>query len=161
MSLDGYIARPDGAVDFLFMPEDYSMEPFMQSIDASIMGRKTYEASLAMGATYSPETTSYVYSRTLAGRTGITVVTEPPRDLVASIRQNPGKDIWLMGGGEVARSFLKDDAIDEIYIGIVPVTIGAGIPAFPGGFPERSFELTVCKCYSRGMVELRYRRVRS
>ena len=88
------------------------------------------------------------------------VVSAPPGELLGGIREQPGKDIWLMGGGEIVKTFLDADAVDEIYLGIVPVLIGGGRPAFPVGLPERSFELTVCKSYSRGLVELRYRRVR-
>lgn len=164
MSLDGYIARPDGSVDFLFMPDDFSMAEFMQSVDVAIMGRKTYEDSLKMGATYGPDMQTFVYSRTLpAGpRSDSTVVVNAtPDELLRGIREQPGKDIWLMGGGEIARAFLDADAVDEIYVGVVPTLIGNGRPAFPGGFPERKFELTVCKSYSRGLVELRYRRARA
>ena len=163
MSLDGYLARPDGSVDFLFMPDDFSMAEFMSSVDVAIMGRKTYEDSLKMGATFGPGMQTYVYSRSLpAGpRTDSTVVVSaPPGELLGGIREQPGKDIWLMGGGEIVKTFLDADAVDEIYLGIVPVLIGGGRPAFPVGLPERSFELTVCKSYSRGLVELRYRRVR-
>ena len=66
ISLDGYIARPDGAVDFLFMPKDYSMAPFFATIDTAIMGRKTYDVAKAMGgASYGPKMAMYVCSRTL------------------------------------------------------------------------------------------------
>jgi dihydrofolate reductase len=163
ISLDGYIARPDGAVDFLFMPDDFSMGEFMQSVDVAIMGRKTYDDSLKMGATYGPGMATFIYSRSLppgARPDSTVVVSTPPDELLRGIREEPGKDIWLMGGGETARSFLEADMVDEIYLGVVPVLIGTGLPAFPGGFPERKFELTVCKSYSRGLVELRYRRVR-
>src|SRR6267143_1268394 len=112
ISLDGYIARPDGAVDFLFMPKDYSMGPFFATVDEAIMGRKTYEVGLKMG------------------------------------------------GGELARDFLKDDLVDELYIGIVPVLIGEGIPLFPGGFPQREFSLLENKTFSKGMIALKYARTR-
>ena len=65
-----------------------------------------------------------------------------------------------MGGGELARAFLKADLVDELYIGILPVLIGAGIPLFPAGFPQREFELLENKTYSKGMIALKYKRVR-
>jgi dihydrofolate reductase len=86
ISLDGYIARPDGAVDFLFKPKDYSMAPFFASIDTAIMGRRTWDAAVKMG------------------------------------------------GGELACEFLKADLVDELYLGVVPVLLGNGIPLFPPGF---------------------------
>jgi len=61
-----------------------------------------------------------------------------------------------MGGGELARDFLKDDVVDELYIGIVPVLIGEGIPLFPSGFPQREFSLLENKSFSKGLIALKY-----
>src|SRR5258708_23654121 len=126
ISLDGYIARSDGAVDFLFMPKDYSMAPFFASVDTAIMGRKTLDAALRMGGGGSFGGWSmefYVLSRSQpAGeRDGVVFTGELPAKLVARIRRRPGKHIWVMGGGELARSFLAADLIDELYLGMVPV----------------------------------------
>jgi len=87
-------------------------------------------------------------------------VNEPPTALVARLRKLKGKSIWLMGGGEIAREFLKEDLVDELYLGIAPVLLGEGIPLFPSGFPERKFELTENKTYSQGLVALKYERAR-
>jgi dihydrofolate reductase len=164
-SIDGYIARPDGAIDFLFMPEDYSMAPFFATIDTAIMGRKSLEAGLKMGGGKfdSGGLAIYVFSRSQPpGKAeGWTYVNEPPAAFVGKLRKNPGKDIWLMGGGELAREFLKADLVDELYIGVVPVLLGEGIPLFPSGFPQRNFSLVENKTYSRGMIALKYERMRS
>jgi dihydrofolate reductase len=164
ISLDGYIARPDGSVDFLFMPKDYSMGPFFKTIDTAIMGRKTYEVGLRMsgGKFDSYGLTCYVFSRTLPPGEcpGVTIVNESPKSFVESLRKRKGKNIWLMGGGELAREFLKDDFIDEIYLGIVPTLIGEGIPLFPSGFPQRAFSLLENKTYGKGLVTLKYARAR-
>jgi dihydrofolate reductase len=164
ISLDGYIARPDGAVDFLFMPKDYSMAAFFASIDTAIMGRKTYDVSKAMGGggSFGSKIRSYVLSRTLppGDREGMTFVNSSPAALVEQIRQRKGKDIWLMGGGEVARDFLKADLVDELYIGVVPVLLGEGIPLFPSGFPQRNFQLVENKTFSKGLIALKYKRAR-
>jgi dihydrofolate reductase len=163
ISIDGYIARPDGAFDFLFMPKDYSMAEFFASIDTGIMGRKTYDVSKAQGeGSFGPKIKSYVLSRTLppGERDGMSFVNTPPAALVEEIRQLKGKDIWLMGGGEVVRDFLKADLVDELYIGVVPVLLGEGIPLFPSGFPQRNFALIENKTFSRGLISLKYRRVR-
>jgi len=165
ISLDGYIARPDGSVDFLFMPKDYSMVAFFNRIDTAVMGRKTYEVALKLagGSVSSPGMKSYVFSRKQdAGeRGGLTFVNEPPRRFVEKLRKTKGKDIWLMGGGELAREFLREDLVDELYLGVVPVLIGEGIPAFPSGFPEREFALAENKAYSKGLIALRYKRTRT
>jgi dihydrofolate reductase len=164
ISLDGYIARPDGAVDFLFMPKDYSMGPFFKRVDVAVMGRKTYEVGLKMsgGKFDSYGMKCYVFSRSLeAGeRGGVTFVKESPKELMAAVRKKKGKDIWLMGGGELTRDFLKDDLVDEIYLGVVPVLIGEGIPAFPSSFPQREFKLIENKTFSKGLIALRYERAK-
>jgi dihydrofolate reductase len=165
ISLDGYIARPNGAVDFLFMPKDYSMAPFFATIDVAVMGRKTLDVGLKMSggetiASYG--LTCYVMSRSQpAGeRHGAIFTRRTPSALVNELRDRPGKDIWLMGGGELARDFLKADLVDELYLGIVPVLLGEGIPLFPSGFPQRDFKLIENKTYSKGLIALRYERLR-
>ena len=164
ISLDGYIARPDGAVDFLFMPKDYSMAPFFKTIDTAIMGRKTLEACLKLGGGKldSGGLATYVFSRSNppGACKGWTYVNQSPAPFVSHLREGPGKDIWLMGGGELARDFLKADLVDELYIGVVPVLLGEGIPLFPSGFPQRNFSLIENKTFSRGMIALKYKRVR-
>src|SRR5271163_123989 len=162
ISLDGYIARPNGAVDFLFMPKDFSMAPFFATIDTAMMGRKTYEASLKMGGSFDGTMVSYVFSRTLAAaqRDGVTFTRRSPAALIREIRKRPGKNIWLMGGGELAREFLKADLVDELVLGVVPVLLGEGIPLFPAGFAQRDFALVENKTYSKGLIELKYRRAR-
>jgi dihydrofolate reductase len=163
ISLDGYVARPDGAVDFLFMPKDYSNAEFFKSVDVAFMGRKTYEAGMKMGGIFSRwKMEFYVFSKTLpvGERDGVRFVKDSPERLVQELRKKPGKDIWHMGGGELAREFLRMDLVDEIRLGIVPVLLGEGIPLFPSGFPQREFLLTECKSYSKGMVSLVYERLR-
>ena len=164
ISLDGYIARPNGAVDFLFMPKDYSMAPFFDTIDTAIMGRKTLDVALQMsaGSVTGSSMKTYVFSHSKppGERDGIVFVNESPGVLLAQLRKRPGKDIWLMGGGELARAFLNEDLIDELYLGIVPVLLGEGIPLFPSGFPQREFTLIENKTYSRGLIALKYKRRR-
>jgi len=163
ISLDGYIARLDGSVDFLFMPKDYSMAPFFKTIDTAILGRKTYDVAKAMGGGgFGGSMLFYVMSKTLppGEREGVIFTQESPASLVAHLRKSIGKDIWMMGGGELARDFLRADLIDELYIGIVPVLLGEGIPLFPGGFPQRDFALLENRSYSRGLIALKYERVR-
>lgn len=164
ISLDGYIARLDGSVDFLFMPKDYSMAAFFRRIDVAVMGRKTYEVGMKLGGgkVSSPGMECYVFSKTLPTNApgGVTVVRETPKVFTEGIQKKRGKDIWLMGGGELTRAFLQDDLVDEIYLGILPMLIGEGIPAFPAGFPERSFARVENKSFSRGMIALRYERAR-
>jgi dihydrofolate reductase len=93
-------------------------------------------------------------------RDGAIFVREEPKRFVEELRKQKGKDIWLAGGGELTREFLKEDLVDELYLGIVPVLIGKGIPLFAPGFPQREFTLTESKTYSGGLIALKYERVR-
>jgi len=165
ISLDGYIARPDGAVDFLFMPKDYSMAPFFATVDTAIMGRKTLEAGLKMSGGTMPRYDMLMFvfskSRPSGERDGVVFVNESPVRFVTRLRKRHGKDIWLMGGGELARLFLKADLVDRLYLGVVPVLLGEGIPLFPGGFPQRDFKLLENKTYSKGLIALTYERSRT
>jgi len=165
VSLDGYIARPDGTFDFLFMPKDFSMADFFASVDTAIMGRKSYEVTKAMGPPpdtgKGPKITNYVFSRSLprGEREGFIFVNQSPESLMKTIREKEGKDIWLMGGGQIARDFLAADLVDEIHLGVVPLLLGSGLPAFPTGFPQRNFELIENKTYSQGLVSIKYKRL--
>jgi len=163
-SLDGYIARLDGSVDFLFMPKDYSMSPFFKTIDTAIMGRKTYEVGLKMGGAGAFGGSSMIYyvmsrSQPAGERGGVIFTKQKPAELIAQIRKHRGKNIWHMGGGELAREFLKADLVDEIYLGVVPVLLGEGLPLFPSSFPQRNFALLENKSYSKGLIALKYRRL--
>lgn len=163
ISLDGYIARRDGSVDFLFMPKDYSMAPFFKTIDTAVMGRKTYEAGLKMGGSFSGYSmTFYVMSGSQppGERGGVIFTNQTPAALIEEIRKRRGKNIWLMGGGELARDFLKADLVDELYLGVVPVLLGEGVPLFPSGFPQRNFALLENKTFSRGLIALKYKCLR-
>ena len=164
ISIDGYIARLNGAVDFLFMPKDYSMAPFFKTIDTAIMGRKTLDDALKMGGSFGGSSMkTYVFSRSKppGERDGVVFTNKSPATIISQLRKRPGKDIWLMGGGELARDFLKADLVDELYIGMVPVLLGEGIPLFPSGFPQRDFALTENKTYSKGLIALKYKRLRT
>jgi dihydrofolate reductase len=104
----------------------------------------------------------YIFSRSLpeGERDEAIFVREEPKRVVEELRKNKGKNIWLAGGGELARDFLKVDLVDELYLGIVPVLVGEGIPLFAAGFPQREFTLMESKAYSGGLVALKYERVR-
>jgi dihydrofolate reductase len=164
ISLDGYIARLNGAVDFLFMPKDYSMGPFFATVDTALMGRKTLDAGLRMSGGSLPRSNMprYVFSKSKppGERDGVIFVNETPATLIRKLRRRPGKDLWLMGGGELARDFLNADLIDRLYLGIVPVLLGEGIPLFPSGFPQRDFTLLENKSYSQGLIAVKYERSR-
>jgi dihydrofolate reductase len=115
-----------------------------------------------MGSSFGGSLKYFVFSKTMppGERNNVTFTNDSPSAVLAAIRQKPGKGIWLMGGGELIRDFLKEELVDELHIGVVPVLIGEGIPLFPSGFPQREFDLVENKSYSRGMIALKYERVR-
>jgi dihydrofolate reductase len=168
ITLDGYIARKDGSVDFLVMPKGAAKvaEDFYASIDTIVFGRKTYDAMQRMMGQGEHEGPAgpwktYVFSRTLPSgeRDGMTFVKESPAAFMRKLRRKPGKHICHMGGGELARSFLQADLIDELWMHVVPILLGEGIPIFPAGFPQRDFKLVKCKTYGNDL-SLRYARGR-
>jgi dihydrofolate reductase len=169
ISIDGYIARPNGAMDYLVIDKEGEvlMMDFFSKIDTTIMGRKTATATAKMRKSGeipdTPGMANYVVSRRWkpGKREGFEVVSGSLTNFVRKLKRRPGKDIYLGGGGELARSFLQEDLVDELFIGLGPVLLGDGIPGFPGKFPQRDFSLTECKAYSNGSVALRYERMRT
>ena len=104
---------------------------------------------------------TFVFSRSKkpGKRDGVEYITTPPIELVKELRKHPGKDLWLMGGGELAAEFLQDDLVDGIRIAICPLLLGAGIPMFASGFPGRQFRLSNQRVYPKsGIVEINYER---
>jgi dihydrofolate reductase len=133
MSLDGYIAGPNGEHDWIEVDPSGSAAYFKAlyaQFDTVLMGRKSYEQ--ASGA-ISPFTT-YVVSRTLpAGRRGkVTVLGADALERIAALREQPGKDIWLWGGGEAFGSLAAAGLVDTVELGIIPVLLGAGRKVMAG-----------------------------
>ena len=169
ISIDGYIARRNGAIDFLVMDKEGEtlMADFFAQIDTTIMGRKTAAVVAKMRKSGeipdTPGMANYVISRRWkpGKHEGFEVVSGSLTSFMRKLKRRPGRDIYLGGGGELARSFLQEDLVDELFIGIGPMLLGEGIPGFPGRFPQRDFKLTECKSYSNGSVGLRYERIRT
>lgn len=133
-SLDGYIARRSGEVDWLLWSDDVTRlsAGYLAGVDTILMGRKTYEAGRAQGARAEPRFATYVFSRTLetAPEPNVTLVREDAAAFVATLKTQPGRDICLMGGSELAHALLTADLVDEVGVNIHPVILGEGIPLF-------------------------------
>jgi dihydrofolate reductase len=163
-SADGYIARPDGDLEWLTSrpaPKGfYGMDAFMKSIDTKLLGRKTYEVSLRMGAKFDSKSRHIVFSRRAPpadAPAGVVFVSDAIGPFVSRLREQPGKDIWLMGGGELIASFLDEQAIDEFVISVAPVFIGDGIPLIARRHRHVRLELRSMESYDDGLVQLHYR----
>lgn len=139
-SLDGFITAADGAIDWLHFSRDAEevMAAYWTGVDTVLMGRKTWEVANAMGGGGGGDTgamsalTSYLFSRTLRGNppAGVNLVSDDAGDFVRDLKARPGKGICVLGGGELARSLLEADVIDEVGLNIHPVLLGGGVPLF-------------------------------
>jgi dihydrofolate reductase len=163
-SADGYIARPDGDLDWLTSRPApagfYGMNAFMRSIDTLLLGRKTYEVSLRMGGKFDKKSRNIVFSRHAPpadAPSGVEFVSGAIGPFLSRLREQPGKDIWLMGGGELIASFLDEQAIDEFVISVVPVFIGDGIPLIARRHRHVLLDLRSIERFEDGLVQLRYR----
>lgn len=162
-SLDNFIARKDGAVDWLMWGDEAAAvtKDFWKSIDTILMGRKTYEVSLALaGATNPyPHIRTYVFSRTLKESAvgGYEIVSSDAVEFVRKLKHESGKDICVMGGGELARTLFEADLIDEIGFNIHPVLLGSGVPLFHEMSRQIDLELLECKAFKNGCVLVSYR----
>jgi dihydrofolate reductase len=162
-SADGYIARPDGDLDWLTSrpaPKGfYGIEAFMKSVDTMLLGRKTYEASLRLGAKFDAKNPTIVFSRDAPPTSlpsGVEFVNEAIGPFVRRLREQPGKNIWLMGGGDLIASFLDADAIDEFVVSVVPVFIGDGIPLIARRHRQVPLKLQSVTPFDDGLVQLHY-----
>ena len=163
-SADGFIARPDGGVDWLDRPRvkgDYGLGEFFKTIDTILWGRKTYAKGLEMGmkASTFPGVKNFVFSRSpqKSLAPGFEFVAEPVQAFIRRLRKQAGKDIWMMGGGGIIASFLDEGEIDEFSIHVIPVFIGEGIPLIQPKHRTVPLDLLSTKKFSDGVVHLNYR----
>jgi dihydrofolate reductase len=160
-SLDNYIARPDGKTDWLYWDKEINdiSSKFLKTIDAMIMGRKTYEVMVGYGSTSFPGAKNYVFSRTMKESPDerVEIISEDAAVFVKKLKRRKGKGICVFGGGELAKSLFAENLIDEIVLNIHPVLLGAGVPLFHETNRQIDLELLDCKTYKRGNMIVTYR----
>jgi len=164
-SLDGYIATPDGGIDWLASVEkeglDYGYKAFYDSVDALIMGRVTYEQVLGFGEWPYPGKACWVFGQQISNGVGnpkdVCVVSDHPETFLAELAASGVKKAWLVGGGNLVSSFANRQLISEYIISIVPVLLGRGIPLFSGPGVMQNLRLEAAKRYDSGLVQMRYR----
>ena len=166
-SADGYIARPDGDVEWLNRrprTADYGMRAFYRTIDTILMGRNTYDWAIqyqkktGTKGVFDKNVANYVFSQKprKVAAPGVEFVTEPMDKFVKRLRATPGKHIWVMGGGELIASLLDAGQIDEFDIHVIPTLIGEGIPLVARRHRDVPLRLKSTKKYPDGVVRLRY-----
>jgi dihydrofolate reductase len=157
-SLDGYIAGPKGEADWIIMNPEIDFRALFEQFDTFLLGRRTFEMMARAGRGETPGMKTFVFSRTLRQQDypGVTVVAEKSEETVAALRAEPGKDIWLFGGGSLFRSLLESGLVDTVEVAIVPVLLGGGIPLLAPPARQKKLHLTGHKVYQTGIVSLEY-----
>lgn len=163
-SLDGFIARKDGSIDWLTEYDnnsqtDYGYSDFYASIDTVLMGRKTYEQVLGFGDWPYAEKKIYVFTgqnKPLRREKNVEFVSGDIGEFARRLKENTDKDIWLMGGSQLIKAFFEEDLIEDMIIFIVPIILGDGIPLF--NHIGKEIKLTTGKVekYEIGLVKVEY-----
>jgi dihydrofolate reductase len=163
-SLDNFIARENGAVDWLMWSDEVMeiMSDFWKKIDTVLMGRKTYTVGLELSKGKKnpyPNIKTYVFSRTLKAEENadVEIVSENAVEFVRKLKSEEGKEICVMGGGEFAKSLFEAELIDEIGFNIHPVLLGSGIPLFLEMKRQIDLELIESRQLKNGCVYVLYR----
>jgi len=170
-SLDNYIARKDGGFDWIHWSKEVAeiSARFMKTVDALLIGRKSYDAMLAHGQTSYPGAKNYVFTRAkkksaalkkkLATKVdqNVEIITEDAAKFVKKLKHKKGKGIVIFGGGELAKSLFEADLIDEVVLNIHPVLLGSGIPLFHEMKRQINLELLDCRILKGGYLAVSYR----
>jgi dihydrofolate reductase len=159
MSLDGFIAGPNGEHDWIVMDPAIDFAALFREFDTAVMGRKTWDTLTAQGEHGAlPGLDVVVFSRTLRAATlpGIRIVNDDPGAYVAALKARPGRDIWLYGGGTLFRSCLDAGLVDTVEVAVIPVLLGAGVPLLPPGAATRLTLADQKTLPASGIVALSY-----
>lgn len=159
VTLDGYIARPDGAIDFLdsYNDVDYGYEAFMAGLDTVLMGHTTFKHIQGFPDWPYAAQKAYVFSRSpQAEDARVTFVQDDPDMFVRGLLAQPGKDVWLVGGGQLNAALIH--LVDTLMLYLIPVTIGTGIPVLHGLPPQQHWAPTHSRTFANGVVELHYQK---
>ncbi len=161
ISLDGYIADADGGFDWIVTDPDMDFAALMARFDTFVMGRRTWEVMQSMGGGGGglSGVKTFVVSRTLkpGDHPDVTILAEHWQEVVRELRELPGKDIWLFGGGALFAAMLDAGLVDAVEVGIVPVLLGGGIPLLKPPARRAKLALTGHRVYPKtGIVRLEY-----
>ncbi len=129
VSLDGYIAGPGGEFDWIVMDPEMDFAALSEQFDTYLLGRRTFEVNGGRDESVSGVRT-FVFSRSLrqSDYKRVTIVNEGWKELVQSLREERGKDIWLFGGGSLFRTLAAEGLVDTVEVGVIPTILGGGVP---------------------------------
>jgi dihydrofolate reductase len=160
MSLDGYIAGPNGEADWIVMDPEIDFQALFEQFDAFLLGRKTFESMGGTGGGRQSGVQTIVFSRTLRQQDypNVTIVSENLQQALADLRSKSGKDIWLFGGGLLFRSLLEARLVDAVEVSVMPVLLGEGIPLLPPKPSSEHYKLSLAssRVFKTGIVLLEY-----
>ena len=159
VSLDGFIAGPNGEFDWIVMDPSIDFAALFKEFDTAVMGRKTYQVLTAQGGHGAmPGLDVVVFSRTLPAAThrGVRIFNDDPREIVSALKAKRGRDIWLYGGGTLFRSLLDAGLVDTVELAVVPVLLGAGVPLLPPGAATKLVLADEKRLPASGIVALAY-----
>jgi dihydrofolate reductase len=159
MSLDGFIAGPNGEFDWIPNDLEVDFAALWAQFDTGVMGRRTYEVAVErLGEKAFGRMDIVVFSRTMKpqDQTQLTLVSELRADWVQALKAKSGKDIWLFGGGQLFRAFFDAGLVDTVEVSVIPVLLGEGIPLLPPPYTPTRLNLTSHRVYRSGRVSLAY-----
>ncbi len=166
VSLDGFIARPDGDLDWLIQfpnpsGTDHGYNELLQSVDTLIMGGATYRWLLNEGSEwpYKDQTTYVVSHQKGSPSESIRFISQQVVETIRQMKAGGGKDIWLVGGGQVITLLLNEDLIDEMQICYIPIILGNGIPLFPDRPKESHWKVTAQELYDSGILKINFNKI--
>ena len=159
VSLDGYIAGPNGEADWIRIDPEIDFSAIWAQFDTLLMGRKTYQAAIKkLGREAFTGKAVFVLSRHLEpeDHPGVTIVSELTRPWIRSLKRQDGRDIWLMGGGAVFRHLLDLCEVDSISVTIIPILLGNGTPLMPSPYDPTLLTLSTHRVYKSGIIAAIY-----
>jgi dihydrofolate reductase len=157
MSLDGYIAGPNGEIDWIPHDPTVDFAEVYAGFDTVLLGRRTYELTQQPGAPPWPVGWRvFVFSRALITVPHPAVLATDIEPTVADLRKQPGRDIWLFGGASLGASMLNAGLLDRVEIAVVPIVLGRGIPLVAANAPRAQLTLVRSAASPSGIVHLQY-----
>jgi dihydrofolate reductase len=158
MSLDGYIAGPNGEIDWIIPNPEVDFAAIFSRFDTILVGRKTFEIMHRAGRASMPGMQTLVISKTLKKKDfpEVMLISRNLKQSLSKLRDKPGKDLWLFGGGELFRSLLEAKLVDAVEIAVMPVLLGGGTPFLQSPAKQTPLKLLKSKAFKAGIISLEY-----